>query len=410
VAGDVRDPEGRIAGARPERPASDPGPSEGSGAAGARDDLQSVLVAGLRRLADHTGCERAAAWARGAVLDPPIVVAAILGGTAPRAPSANDFALVAALAGATDVGASASTAALRELAREHGFSAAAPVGVREGEALSVLLLGGAADPPGRVRPRTLAALDAAARRLDAPVLAAAGLARIAKLDEGVRRLDRLAALGEIVAEIVHEVRNPLVSVKTFIQLLPERQDDPDFRTRFSDVVEGELRRIERLLDVVLEHARPRSAAPPGASTDASPVLASVARLLAHRALERGVAIEADAPAGIPGIAIAEDSLRQVVLNLALNAIDVTRDGGTVRLVVRSVPDGVELRVEDEGPGVPLGLRERVFEPFYSTKGDRPGGLGLAISRRIVQEAGGTLLVTDRIGGGAAFRFTLPGVP
>jgi signal transduction histidine kinase len=410
VAGEVRDVEDRIAGARPERAAGDPGPGADSGAAGARDDLQSVLASGLRRLVDTTACERAAAWARGAVLDAPVVVAAILGGAAPIAPRASDFALVASLAGATDLGAPAATAALRELAREHGFAAAAPVGVREGEALAVVLLGGAADPPGRVRPRTLAALDAAARRLDAPVLAAAGLARIAKLDEGVRRLDRLAALGEIVAEIVHEVRNPLVSVKTFIQLLPERQDDPDFRTRFSEVVEGELRRIERLLDVVLEHARPRSAAPPGASTDAPPVLASVARLLAHRALERGVAIEADAPAGVPGIAIAEDSLRQVVLNLALNAIDVTRDGGTVRLVARSVPEGVELRVEDEGPGVPLGLRDRVFEPFYSTKGDRPGGLGLAISRRIVEEAGGALVVTDRIGGGAAFRFTLPAVP
>ncbi len=410
MAGDMRDARDRTTGALPEREAGDTARGDGTGGSGARDDLQSLLASGLRRLVEATGCERAAAWAREAALDPPMVVAAILGGAAPIAPRFDDFAAVASLAGATDLGAPASAPALRELAREHGFSAAVPVGFREGEPLSALLVGGAADPPGRVRPRTLAALDAAARRLDAPVLAAAGLARIAKLDEGVRRLDRLAALGEIVAEIVHEVRNPLVSVKTFIQLLPERQDDPDFRTRFSDVVEGELRRIERLLDVVLEHARPRSTAPPGASTDPSPILASVARLLAHRALERGVAIEADAPADLPGIAIAEDSLRQVVLNLALNAIDVTRDGGTVRLVARSGPDGVELRVEDEGPGVPLGLRERVFEPFYSTKGDRPGGLGLAISRRIVEEAGGALLVTDRIGGGAAFRFTLPAVP
>jgi len=253
-------------------------------------------------------------------------------------------------------------------------------------------------------------LDSAARHLAGSLEVAVGLARIARLDEGVRRLDRLAALGNLVAEIVHEVRNPLVSVKTFVQLLPERQDDPEFRIRFSEVVESELRRIERLLDVVLEHARPRTAAPPATSTAVTPVLDSVARLLAHRALEQGVALSAHSPPELPGVAMGEDALRQVVLNLALNAIDATPSGGSVRLVAARAPEGIEVRVEDEGPGVPLALREQVFEPFFSTRRDRPGGLGLAISRRIVEEAGGLLTITDRIGGGSAFRFGLALAP
>jgi signal transduction histidine kinase len=258
-----------------------------------------------------------------------------------------------------------------------------------------------------VRPRTLAALAAAARRLEAPAEGAAALARLFHLDEGVRRLDRLAALGDLVAEIVHEVRNPLVSVKTFLQLLPERMDEPDFRTHFLDVVNGELRRIERLLDVVLDHARPRALAPEGSSTAVGPVLDSVARLLAHRALERGVELRAESPPDLPGVGLSDDGLRQVTLNLALNAIDVTRPGGVVRLRAQAVPEGVEVLVEDEGPGVPAALRERVFEPFFSTKNERPGGLGLAICRRIVEEAGGRIALADRLGGGAAFRFTLP---
>jgi signal transduction histidine kinase len=325
---------------------------------------------------------------------------------APEPPSLAAFTEGARLAGATDLGSASAAPALRALAFEQGFSAMIPVGLREGEPVALFLVGGADDPPGQVRMRTLAALGTAARNLAVPLEAAVGLARIKRLDEGVRRLDRLAALGNLVAEIVHEVRNPLVSVKTFVQLLPERQDDPEFRTRFSEVVESELRRIERLLDVVLEHARPCSAAPPSTSTAVGPVLDSVARLLAHRALEHGVSLTAQAPPDLPGVAMSEDALRQVVLNLALNAIDATRSLGAVRLVAARVPEGVEVRVEDEGPGVPLALRERIFEPFFSTRRDRPGGLGLAISRRIVEEAGGLLTISDRIGGGSAFRFTL----
>ncbi|HKE12402.1 MAG TPA: ATP-binding protein [Myxococcota bacterium] len=372
-------------------------------------DVQSVIAAGLRRLVDTTGCAHAAAWMRREGGEP-FVAAASVEDLALKPPTLKAFEEGARLAGATDLGAASVSPPLRALAFEQDFSAMIPVGLRAGEPVALLLVGGGDDPPGQVRPRTLAALDAAARHLAGSLDVAVGLARIAHLDEGVRRLDRLAALGNLVAEIVHEVRNPLVSVKTFVQLLPERQDDPEFRIRFSEVVESELRRIERLLDVVLEHARPRTAAPPSTSTAVAPVLDSVARLLAHRALERGVALSAHSPPDLPGVAMGEDALRQVVLNLALNAIDATPSGGSVRLVAARASEGIEVRVEDEGSGVPLALREQVFEPFFSTRRDRPGGLGLAISRRIVEEAGGLLTITDRIGGGSAFRFGLALAP
>jgi signal transduction histidine kinase len=407
VPGDVREPAGRTSrgGAARARRGRVASPAD----APATSDVQSVIAAGLRRLVDTTGCGRAAAWMRRESGEP-FVAAASVEDVALQPPTLAAFAEGARLADATDLGAPSAPPALCALASQQGFSAAIPVGPRDGEPVALLLVGGVDDPPGEVRPRTLAALGATARHLAGPLEAAAGLARIARLDDGVRRLDRLAALGDLVAEIVHEVRNPLVSVKTFVQLLPERQDDPEFRTRFSDVVESELRRIERLLDVVLEHARPRAAVPPGTSTAVAPVLDSVSRLLAHRALEHGVALSTQVPPDLPGVAMSDDGLRQVVLNLALNAIDATRPGGSVRLVAALVPDGVEVRVEDEGPGVPLVLRERVFEPFFSTKRDRPGGLGLAISRRIVEEAGGVLAITDCIGGGSAFRFTLALAP
>jgi signal transduction histidine kinase len=242
--------------------------------------------------------------------------------------------------------------------------------------------------------------------------AAAVAERLERLDDAVRELDRLAGLGGLVAEIVHEVRNPLVSIKTFLDLLPERLDDPDFRGEFLEVARDEMRRIERLLDLVLDHARPRRAeaeAPQEARRGAAPdeAIRAVARLLAHRAAARGVRLEAHAAAGLPAAAIAPDALRQVLLNLAVNAIEATPADGDVRLSARALGRALELRVEDRGPGVPAELRRRIFEPFFSTRRERPGGLGLAISRRIVEEAGGTLVAGARPGGGSCFRVRLP---
>jgi signal transduction histidine kinase len=283
--------------------------------------------------------------------------------------------------------------------------------------MAVLLLSGSSDALGgsartSVRPRALAVLEASARRLEGPLAAALSAGRLARLDQDVRRLDRLAALGALSAEIAHEVRNPLLSVKTYLQLLPERENDPEFRTRFFEVVSDEIRRMERLLDTVIEHAQP-SADPPGAAAAPNLVLDATIELLRHRAHTRGVEIEATpAPDGeppLPEVALTPDRLRQVVLNLTLNAIDATPKGGSVRLRAQHGEIGVELVVSDQGPGIPEALRARVFEPFFSSRSDRPGGLGLAISRRIAEEVGGSLEVRDAPGGGAAFHLNLPSV-
>jgi len=97
----------------------------------------------------------------------------------------------------------------------------------------------------------------------------------------------------------------------------------------------------------------------------------------------------------------------VLLNLALNAIDATPVGGDVLLTVRALGPALELCVADRGPGVPTALRQRVFEPWFSTREDRPGGLGLSIARRLVEEAGGTIAIGARPEGGARVKVRLP---
>ncbi len=290
-------------------------------------------------------------------------------------------------------------------AAELGFGGAAVLGAIAGEPQAALLVSADGDAPGTLRPRTRAILEGAVRRLEGPVAAAAATARLARLDAHVQHLDRLASLGEMVSEIAHEVRNPLVSVKTFLQLLPDRLDDPEFREGFLRVVTDEVRRIEELVDAVLAHARP-AVTLEGEDAGVAHVLDTVAALLRHRAVERSLRIETEADADLRA-PLAADVLRQVVLNLAVNAVDASPDGGLVQLVGEMRGGALEIRVEDEGPGVPDEVRERVFEPFFSTKDDRPGGLGLAISRRLVVEAGGTLELADAEGGGASFRIRLP---
>lgn len=374
---------------------SDPGASERSG------EVQALLGHSLGELLRRTGAERAAAWAHDPV-GHGIVLAAL--GDSP-APADAEIAALRELSKPADLGA-LGAASWTSFIERTGFSAAAPV-VEGGDPFIVLLLGGAADPPNAVRPRTLAALGAAAERLAPPLTAAASLARLARLDAEVQRLDRLAALGELVAEIVHEIRNPLVSVKTFLQLLPERGEEPEFKGAFREVAAEELRRIERLLDLVLAHARPGPAARESDEAQLGGACEAVLKLVAHRAADLGVALELDGAHPAPRVALSGDALRQVILNLVLNALDVTPRGARIRLVLAASRDEAELRVEDDGPGVPEPLRERVFEAFYSSRPDAPGGLGLAITRRIVEEGGGAIDVLSSPTGGGCFRVRLP---
>lgn len=377
-----------------------------------RRDLQRLLSSAVQHLGATTRCESVVAWALRED-GSPYVAAARFDRTPPRSPDAQAFEALACLRTATDLAASELPAAVRELEERFGCRAAVPICSSEGRPLAALLLGGISEAlggprRGPVRPRTLAALENAGRRLAGPLAAALAAGRLSLLDEEVRRLDRLAALGAVSAEIAHEVRNPLASVKTFLQLLPEHGKDPEFMTGFLEVATHEILRMERLLDAMLAHAQPDS----GTSTpesDAVRVLETVVDLLRHRARDRDVALGFEVDSALPRVALSEDRLRQVVLNLALNAIDATPAGGAVALRGRATAPGVELIIADQGSGIPPDLRSRVFEPFFTSHSNRPGGLGLAISRRITEEAGGSIQITDGAEGGAEFRVRLPSV-
>src|SRR5690606_32828801 len=179
------------------------------------------------------------------------------------------------------------------------------------------------------------------------------------------------------------------AVKTYLQLLPGREHDRELHEGLGAVAAEEVARLERLLALLLDQASPGRAPTPAlvGTSEIGAALEAVVRLVARRAAGARVHIASDVSADLPPAATAPDALRQVLLNLVLNAIDATREGGDVRLSARRVGPAVELVVEDRGPGIPPEQRDRVFEPFVSTRREGPGGLGLAIARRLVEDAG-----------------------
>jgi signal transduction histidine kinase len=347
--------------------------------------LGELFAGALQRLVAETRTAFAAAWSHeGERL-------AHTGDLPKAVPSGAVFEALYAAEGAVDLG---------------GVSGwACGVALSASEPIAAICLG-----PGPVRPRTLAALNGFAGRLRAPAATAVSLERLLRAETEMMRVTRLATMGDLLAEAVHEIRNPLVAVKTFLQLLPENRDDPDFTENFRNGVIDEVRRMERLLDAILQQARPqtRSAgADEAARTSLGAVIESVGRLLEKRAQEKRLKLVIDVGADLPPAAIDEDPLRQIVLNLALNAFEVTPEHGRVALTATCGGGVLELLVDDEGPGIPDAERERLFEPFYSTRIDRPVGLGLAVCRRLAVAAGGSIHATETPRGGARLCVRLP---
>ncbi len=375
-----------------------PQPAHAAIARAALRDLQRLLAETTQRLRAASDCPCAAAWALRAD-GRAVLASADFSGEPPAEPDDDAFAQVGALPAATHLSAAESAPELRELARRLRCDAAAAVRCEPGGTLAVLVL------TGEIRPRTLAMLESAARRLEGPLAAALALGRLEQLDESVRRLDRLAALGSLAAEIAHEVRNPLVTLQTFLALLPERREDPEFLDRYLGVVTGELRRMDRLLDRIVETARPAPASDP-LRTPIGPTLEAVGELLRQRAVTRNVELVLESRVS-ERVALSEDALRQVLLNLVQNALDATPPGGRVSTRASLREGQAWIQVRDQGPGIPPALRERIFEPFFTTRADRAGGLGLAITRRIVEEAGGAIEVDAAPGGGSELRVWLP---
>jgi signal transduction histidine kinase len=223
-------------------------------------------------------------------------------------------------------------------------------------------------------------------------------------DANLERLDRLANLGTLSAGIAHEIKNGLVPIRTFVQLMLEKSDDRELAMS----VERELKRIDSMVSQMLRFAAPKPAV--FAQVRVQDILETSLRLLQHQIDEKMITVKREFNAA-PGIVDGDEAqLQQVVMNLLLNAVEAMTVNGVLTVstnLSRGQRDGkLEIHVKDTGVGIKQENLDRIFEPFFTTKGNGTG-LGLAISQRVIVEHHGRIEARSETGKGTTFIISLP---
>jgi signal transduction histidine kinase len=225
----------------------------------------------------------------------------------------------------------------------------------------------------------------------------------------IRRADRLASLGTLTAGLAHEIRNPLVAIKTLTQLLPERLDDEEFRNNFLQIASGEVDRISSLVTELLEFSRPSD--PKLELEDINAILDGMILLVSTETKKKQIHMIKNYTTDLPPIQIDREQIKQVFLNILLNSIEATKENGKITVKTRSFmkPGGepyIQIEFTDTGSGIPEEYIEDIFNPFFTTK-STGSGLGLSISNQIIQEHRGYIDVESQVGKGSSFFINLP---
>jgi signal transduction histidine kinase len=220
------------------------------------------------------------------------------------------------------------------------------------------------------------------------------------------RCERVFAMGNLAPHLVHEINNALAIASIQMQVMMQDLPANEPRRASLQVVVDEAARIGRIATNVLTHAKlpPPSQRP----VDISELVNGVLALQRYQMKTENVDLVVDLPANPPSVQADEGRLRQVFLNLVINARQAMPQGGRIEVSARETDGCFEVNVADTGPGIAAENLERIFEPYFTTRPAEGGtGLGLAVSRDYVERMGGTLTVRSQLGQGACFTVRLP---
>jgi signal transduction histidine kinase len=219
------------------------------------------------------------------------------------------------------------------------------------------------------------------------------------------RSEQMAALGQLAAGLAHELRNPLTAIQTLVEAARSGAEGGRLEGQDLAVLEEEITRLNESIQSFLDYARPPKLE--RRPVDLREIVQRTRQLLAARADRQEIQLAAQLPDQPVTVNADAEQMRQVLLNLVLNAFDAVGHNGSVTMEVSPQSNGQALlQVADSGPGIPDSIRERLFEPFVSSK-ESGTGLGLTICRRIVEQHGGTIVAANRPEGGAVFSVRLP---
>ncbi|MCP9440539.1 MAG: ATP-binding protein [Nitrospira sp.] len=236
------------------------------------------------------------------------------------------------------------------------------------------------------------------------------VSRLYQLEEQVQRTDRLAAMGEMIGRIAHEIRNPLGSVELFASLLRNDLSDRPAARQYAEQISQAVHAMDRLLANLLAYMKPTR--PVRAWHAAEPLILDALSLAAHAIAHVRADVRLDLDPAIPAIWCHEERMKQALLNLIVNAAQAMPNGGILTIALK--PDeshglgtrAVRLTVSDSGVGIDPAHRSRLFDPFFTTKAEGTG-LGLAIVHSIVDAHQGRIDVDSTVGRGSSFSIVLP---
>ncbi len=231
------------------------------------------------------------------------------------------------------------------------------------------------------------------------------LAAKRQLEEQVQRAERLALAGELSAGLAHEIRNPMMAVKGFAQLLKE-EITPDEQAEYTDIIIKETVRMNRLIEELLTFARPPASGIH--AVDVNTVVADTLLLFEPKAARSGIGISRALAPGLPQVNVDSERLKQVIINVLINAGQAVGDGGKIAVRTAFGPAGrsVRISIADSGVGIVPENLAKLFDPFFTTK-DEGTGLGLSVAARLMESWGGKILVDSTLGRGSVFTLVLP---
>jgi two-component system nitrogen regulation sensor histidine kinase GlnL len=265
------------------------------------------------------------------------------------------------------------------------------------------------------------------------------LSPLQTLEQRLHRADQLASLGQMAAGIAHEVKNPLASIRTFVQLVSRKHSDSGFIEKFDRIVPRELDRINLIVEEMLELARPAHLQLK--KIEIVPVVQRVIEVYSERIRHQKIELKTHFSVALPAMWGDVEQLQRAFANITLNAIEAMATGGELRITCRPAPKALvdfaapaseqqgnavnpdtdesdeyapldlyasdlEILFNDSGPGIPPEQLDMVFTPFHTTK-PKGTGLGLAITHKIIEEHGGSMQITSRVGHGTTVTVQLP---
>ncbi|MDH7479945.1 MAG: ATP-binding protein, partial [Syntrophomonadaceae bacterium] len=241
---------------------------------------------------------------------------------------------------------------------------------------------------------------------DAINVMAGALEERKQLQEHLQRADRLAAIGEIAAGVAHEIRNPLTSIKGFVQFIEEELDEYDHRLEYTKIIIREVDRVNKIVNELLYYARPSESQITLA--DVNRVLEDTLVLVNIKMLQPGITLRKKLAHDLPPVLMDEEQIKQVFLNLIINSIQAIEDSGEITIETGQGENNrfVQVAFHDTGVGIPPDLRAKIFDPFFTTR-KKGTGLGLAVVSKIVENHGGFIEVSSQPGRGSTFVVSLP---